>query len=486
MERDHHEADPNDSRATVHVLREGTISPDGRTLGYGLDNGTVHFVNTATGRSVDAQGAHAAAVQSVAFSPDSRTAVSTGDDGVAIVWDPDTGRLIERLVGHAGRVPDASFSPDGGTLYTASLDGTALQWDIAGGRRFGDTFPVGSAGIGGDSPDRALPLLPPAALSPDGGTLAARSDSSTIGLFSIATLARIGSIPLPSSSVISATAWAGQRLVVGADGGSVTIWNASGPPAPAGTLTGLTGTVRAIATSRGGHLIAAVDGVAKGFDPEQGSLAIWDNGRLVDGKPIDLHTFGNAVAFSADGTMLAVAADDGRVLIVDPSSARVIRTIHPSPEPTALAFSHGGTLATGSWAGIVTQWDPNSGHEIGHPILAATAPISAIVFDPTGQTFATAGGSSGLAKLWTTATLQQLGADLPGGQGLWGNLAFTPDGRYLLVVFGDGTAYRWPATVSAWEHHACTVAGRNFTREEWSRYVVGRGYATTCGGFPAG
>jgi class 3 adenylate cyclase len=85
-----------------------------------------------------------------------------------------------------------------------------------------------------------------------------------------------------------------------------------------------------------------------------------------------------------------------------------------------------------------------------------------------------------------TATLQQLGADLPGGQGLWGNLAFTPDGRYLLVVFGDGTAYRWPATVSAWEHHACTVAGRNFTREEWSRYVIGRGYATTCGQFPAG
>jgi WD40 repeat protein len=206
----------------------------------------------------------------------------------------------------------------------------------------------------------------------------------------------------------------------------------------------------------------------------------------VGGKPTDLQTFGNAVAFSADSTVLAVATDDGRVLIVDPSSARVIRTIHPSPEPMSLAFSPSGMLATGSWAGIVTQWDPGSGREIGHPILAGTAPISAIAFDPTGQTFATAGGSSGLAKLWTTATLQQLGADLPGGQGEWGNVAFTPDGRYLLVVFGDGTAYRWPATVSAWEQHACTVAGRNFTREEWSRYVIGRGYAKTCAQFPAG
>jgi WD40 repeat protein len=164
----------------------------------------------------------------------------------------------------------------------------------------------------------------------------------------------------------------------------------------------------------------------------------------------------------------------------------VIRTIHPSPEPMSVAFSPSGTLATGSWAGIVTQWDPGSGHEIGHPILAAAAPIGAIAFDPTGQTFATAGGSSGHAKLWTTATLQQLGADLPGGEGDWGNLAFTPDGRYLLVVFGDGTADRWPATVSAWEQHACTVAGRNFTREEWSRYVIGRGYAKTCAQFPSG
>ncbi|MDX6523825.1 MAG: hypothetical protein QOI17_1338, partial [Gaiellales bacterium] len=141
----------------------GAISPDGRIFGYGLGNGTVHFVNVATGRSVDAQGAHAADVQSVAFSPNSRVAVSTGDDGVAIVWDPRSGRQIERLAGHAGRIPAISFSPDGRTLYTASLDGTVLQWDIAGRRRFGEPFTVGSAALAGGSPDPALSQVPPAA-----------------------------------------------------------------------------------------------------------------------------------------------------------------------------------------------------------------------------------------------------------------------------------------------------------------------------------
>lgn len=30
------------------------------------------------------------------------------------------------------------------------------------------------------------------------------------------------------------------------------------------------------------------------------------------------------------------------------------------------------------------------------------------------------------------------------------------------------------------ERHACAVAGRSFTREEWRRFVGDRAYATTC------
>lgn len=464
----------------------GTISPDGRTFGYGLEDGTVHFVDVASGRSVDALGAHTARVQAVAFSPDSQTVVSTGDDGVAIVWNPRTGQPLQRLLGHAGRIAGVAFSPDGRTLYTSSLDGTVLQWDMAGGRRFGDSFHAGSDALVGGSTDPALLQVPPAALSPDGATLAVRSEPSTVGLFSAATLRRTGSIRFTGGQLIGAEAWAGERLLVGSELGSITAWTVDGRPRQVATLTGLTHTVRSIATSDGGRLVAAVDGMPYGFGHQRGSLAIWRDGRLVAGTPVDLGSYGNAVAFSPDGSMLAVAVDHGRMLILDASSGRVLRTIHPSSEPVAVAFSRDGTLASGSWGGIVTLWDPRTGRALGHPLLAAAAPIGAITFDPTGETFATAGGSSGLARLWTTSTLQQLGSDLPGGQGAWGNVAFTPDGRNLFVVFGDGSAYRWPASVSAWEQHACAVAGRNFTQEEWSRYASGRGYVRTCPQFGAG
>jgi hypothetical protein len=89
-------------------------------------------------------------------------------------------------------------------------------------------------------------------------------------------------------------------------------------------------------------------------------------------------------------------------------------------------------------------------------------------------------------KLWTTRTQRQLGATLPGSPGTWGNAAYTPDGSRIVVVYQDGIGFVWPATVDAWEQHACRVAGRNLTGEEWSRFVGGRSYTRVCRGYPAG
>jgi hypothetical protein len=57
---------------------------------------------------------------------------------------------------------------------------------------------------------------------------------------------------------------------------------------------------------------------------------------------------------------------------------------------------------------------------------------------------------------------------------------YTPDGSKLVAVDGDGHGVIWPASVDAWMQHACSVAGRNFTQEEWARFVGKRPYAQTC------
>ncbi len=468
------------------AVQNGAVSHNGRFFAYGLRDGTVHFFDADTGRTIAGSAAHAADVQHVGFTPNSRLAVSTGDDGTVIVWDPATGRPVERLPGHAGRVLGLAFTSDSRTAYTASLDGTVLQWDLAGTRRFGDPFSVGETAL---SYGPAQSQVPPLAVSQAGRLFSARSSLSTAGVYSTADGRRLGTIRLGRNRVVGAEAWAASKLVVGDDRGDVDVWSVDGRPRLAGRLHGLTGFVRSVATSDGGRLVAAVDGYSGkppaegGPPPEKGSLALWHDGTLVTGHGIALNTFGNSVAFSPDGTLLAVATDDGQIHILDTSTERVLRTIKPQTGSIVVTFAPDGTLASGSWSGIVSLWNPRTGQAIAHPVLTEAAPVASIAFNPSGDTFATVGGSSGSPRLWTTATLQQLGSDLPGGQGRWGNAAFTRDGRSLLVVFDDGTADRWPVTVAAWEEQACKVAGRSLTREEWARFVRGHAYSATC---PAG
>jgi WD40 repeat protein len=482
----------------------GAISPNGRLLAYGLGDGTVHFFDIANGKTVDGLAAHSAAVQRIAFSPDSQTAVSTGDDGIAIVWNPITGQPIERLTGHTGRVLGADFSPDGKTLYTAGLDGTILQYDLGGTRRFGSPFrlaqsyePAGRLS--------ALPSTPLLAISPDSRFFAASAvidpngnSASPVELYSVSPLRRVGAISLPKARLVGGGAFAGSRFVVGADHGLVQFWPVTdGHARPGPSLHGFSAKsqVRALATADGGRIVAGVDGWygPPPKEPERGELAIWRDGGLVSGKVIKLSGFGNAVALSADGSTVAVSADalpghPVQVLIVDARTGTVERAItvpHASGSVTALAFAPDGTLATGNWSGIVNLWNPKTGAGIGHPTLVAPAPVASISFSRDGKSFATSGASSGGTSIWETATQQQLGSDFPGGEGQWGNVAYTPDGRYLMSVFGDGTAFRWPVAVDAWENQACAVAGRNFTSEEWRRFVgSGRSRSATCPQYP--
>ena len=475
------------------------ISPDGRFLAWGDSDGTVHFFDIAKGTTVDSLGAHSASVQRVAFSPDSRTVVSTGDDGLAIVWNPKTGQPLERLTGHVGRVLGSDFSSNGKLLYTAGLDGTILQYDVGGTRRFGSPFTVGQPGrpLGPDAVQPGTPLL---AVSPDSRLFAASavgggSAQSNVELYRVAPRRRLAPIALPAGESVGSGAWAGNRFVVGADRGRVQFWTVAGGRArPGALLRGFPprGLVDVLATAGGSQVVAAVDAHQPPGKPGQPPpppdewFALWRGGRLVGGKPLKLPG-ADAVALSADGKTAAVSADvppdqPVPVRIVETSTGKVERTLsvpNASTAVTALAFAPDGTLATGTYSGIVTLWNPQTGQTIGHRTLVAPFPVASIAFSPDGTTFATT-GSAGVS-LWETATQQQVGSNLPGGDGLYGKLAFTPDGRYLLSAFTDGTAFEWPVRLNAWERQACTVAHRNFTPEEWRRFVSGRSYSRVCG-----
>jgi WD40 repeat protein/DNA-binding SARP family transcriptional activator len=466
------------------------ISPDGTSAAVGSPDGTILFIDLSTGAIHAAAGGHTASVQSVRYSPNGRMLVSTADDNNVVVWDTRTAQPLQTLVGHAGRPTDSAFSADGDTLYTSSLDGTVIKWDLGFQRRFGRPFTTGAHA---PTPAANAPLAPPMAISPDGSRFAALTAAGTVGIFSVHTLRPETSLTIPRAT-ITAVAWSpiGSELAVGDDDDRLQLWDVSGAPHLVRTLTmappptHVPGAIQSVAFSADGRLIAASD-ASNDVVTEATSwrIAIW---RTRTGAPItsalQRGTTSNAVAFSPDGRLLAVALGDGRVLILDSSNGTRLRTIHPregvNGGTNSLAFAPNGKLATGTYAGVVQLWNPSTGASLSHPVLVAAAPVASIAFDPSGQRFATAGGPEGGLKLWFTSSLQQDGATLDTEEGTSGNAQFTPNGQDLLSVNANGKGSLWPVSPAYLAHHACVVAGRNLTREEWSRFISGYRYSQVC------
>ena len=474
------------------------ISPDGHTVVIGSQSGSVLFVDASTGRVRRGIGGHGAAVGSVVYLSNGRTVVTVGDDGRTIIWDPKTAMPSAVLAGPPGQILDAAITSDGATLYTSALGGVLLQWDLTGTRRFGHRSVLG---VRTQCCGPLSPPIPPLAVSPDGSKFAARIGPSTVGVFSAQTLQREATFTIrPTNVVITALAWSptAPEVAVAGYSGVVQLWSVASAPRLMRSLvglqplSGLREAVQTIAFSPNGKLLAASDETVSvtGYGEPVQSLAIWGaiSGRLIAPvREIPLTNQGltsvagyDVVAFSPSGKLLAVSLLDGRMLVLDASAGHIRRTLRPAGGETSLAFAPNGMLVTGTPMGTLERWNPNSGDRIATPPLAASSPVTGIAFDPTDHRFATTGYRDGTIKLWSTSTLQEEGTALTTDTGATSTAAFVPGGRSLLAIDDHGNSFSWPTSLAAWDQHACAVAGRSLTLQEWKRFVSGRRYTEVC------
>lgn len=484
----------------IHAVRQpisnvlgAAISPDGRTVGLGSVFGSVDFIDVPTGRLTRGVGGHGVAGPlsrgGYIWSPNGSVFVTTGQDAKVIVWDPVTGRQFETLQGHSGPVFGAAFTADGRTLYTAGQDGAIFEWDLGTQRRFGrpfQTFPASAPPL-----PFVVAVAPPLAIVTDGSSFATRTTASVVSVFSIETLkAEKTFAAVGADSVVTAVEWSpfDDRLVVGGGRGEVRAWRLDAEPRLDRALEGLPSAVQveSVAVSPDGSLIAA--GGATLDQIPVGDLAVWGAGANTPKWKLHLDKFGDVLTltFSPDGATLAAAIGDGRVLMLDSQTGRIRRTLRPLgtflvgiyPTPSSsVAFNPDGTLLTATFSGLVQRWTAD-GQPNGNPVLVSSSGVTSLSFSGDGAYFATA-GADGSVKLWSSSTLQQFGSDLPKGPGS-GSARYSPDGKRLVVAWDDGSGFVWPVSPEAWKEHACSVAGRNFTREEWRRYVTGLEFSTVC------
>ncbi len=206
---------------------------------------------------------------------------------------------------------------------------------------------------------------------------------------------------------------------------------------PLATLTGHAGTVRAIAFSRDGRMLAS----AGGLPARSGDVKIWD----VEQRKL-LHTIqGHAdciygVAFSPDGKTIATASYDKLVKLWDIATQKEIRTYKDHIDAVyAVAFTPDGKrLVSGAADRTVKIWDAATGERL-YTLSEPQDGINTIAIDPTGH-FVAAGGLDKNIRIWSLGEKEgTLLHSLIAHEDAILRLAWSPDGKELLSSSADKT-----------------------------------------------
>ncbi|NXY93764.1 hypothetical protein HYE82_04995, partial [Streptomyces sp. BR123] len=429
--------------------RPAAPAPDGTGTGTGPGTAVGSGAGAGTGGFGPARrlGGSDGPVHSVAFRPGGPAVLAAGGaNGAVRLWDASgSGGPVPReqpLTGAGGPVFGLSFSPDGRRLAAGSQDRSTRLWTVPGPADGAPPPPdvLAGAPTAADGPASYVNAV---AHSADGRWLATGSADNRVRLYDAATRTSLGSFPHPGPVTSLAFLPDGQGMVSGAADGTVRIWRL-----PARPLHGVQGTVNAVAYSPDGTLLAVAGREVHLWDVRDPWLP-----RPV-GTPLANPTgYSGTLSFTPDGRTLAVGGRDGKVWLWDTS--RPDRAA-PRGEPLAggtgtvqsAVFSPDGrTLAVGSEGRTVRLWDtrdpdrPRPAGELTEP----TNFVYSVAFSPDGRRLA-AGTVDKQVLVWRLPAgggAPHAEATLRGPGSYVMSVAFSPDGRTLAAGTGDRDVWLW-------------------------------------------
>ncbi|ROO86406.1 WD domain G-beta repeat uncharacterized protein [Actinocorallia herbida] len=187
--------------------------------------------------------------------------------------------------------------------------------------------------------------------------------------------------------------------------------------------------VRALAYSPDGSLLAVAD--------ENGAIRVWDMPAGILVRTIE-DGYAGSLHFGPGAALLSGPA------VWDP---RTGETLHRFPDvlgsECTTAFSPDGrTIATVDGKGLLVFLDISTGRTSDRVPTGHGGSASAVTYSPDGSVLATC-GQDGSASLWDPASGDRLGEPLTGHAGGVTCGAFSPDGRTLATGSADRTVRLW-------------------------------------------
>ncbi|MBN6054709.1 protein kinase, partial [Nonomuraea sp. RK-328] len=237
------------------------------------------------------------------------------------------------------------------------------------------------------------------------------------------------------------------------------------------------------------------EGFLMGFSPDGGKVAIqlslsddstkstlqlwdWKAGRALWSAELTRLT---DVAFSPDGTRLAVLAQEPRLL--DAATGKPAGAgLRASGRTTSLvngAFTRSGELVTADSRGRLAVWNREGSPRT---VVAGTpgSPTAPLAVSPKEDLAALVGGD-GKVRLYDLTRGQYVGATLDDDRGAVQRVAFTPDGARLITFDQQGLRHEYPVGPSAVANALCARFGHTLTEQEWTANLPGVAPVAVCG-----
>jgi YD repeat-containing protein len=168
---------------------------------------------------------------------------------------------------------------------------------------------------------------------------------------------------------------------------------------------------------------------------------------------------GRIHTYDAEGTLIAeVATAVHRWRLVRGTEVEMI-TLDPASGRLALADREGGVLIV----------DPRTGEPQLLPVSDAAANLG---FARNGELLAIT-GADGTVRLWDVERNASAGVVWTGTGAVAGSPSWYDEATDTIWVSSSGKLLQIPLDPELWLERACVAAGRNFTQEEWDRYVPG-------------